>query len=186
MTKTLHHLPNRHCRTLVPCCLTSKLISRTNVDFKSRTCTLTADLVHCICGMQYPHMHTSPCPLTQVWEKGRRKLLPPEQLLKPVPSSPLSWGHLRATKNSGSDEFFSLVSSCFITFFQPLLSYHMMDEKRYCERGKNKVSHKDESQKKVAAAPERLHLPLLYLLSILSCLRRLSYKTICAVPVSLT
>lgn len=46
----------------------------------------------------------------------------------------------------------------------------MMDENRFCEKGKNMVLHKEESKKKVAAAL-RLPLPLLYLLSILSCLR---------------
>ena len=139
MTNTLRRLPNRHFRTLVPCCLISELISCTNLKSKSWTCTLPADLVHCTCATQHIHMDASPYPLTQAWKKGRCNVLPPEQSIKPVPSSPLSWGHLRATKNSASGE---LVSSCFRIFLQPLLSHHTMDENRYCERCSTKMRAK--------------------------------------------
>lgn len=38
-------------------------------------------------------MDTAPSPLLQVWEKGRNKLLPPEQLIEPVLFPEVMWGH---------------------------------------------------------------------------------------------
>lgn len=165
----------------MPCCLISKLISCSEVQVLSLHTHSRS--IHCVCGTQRTRTDTAPSSLPQVWEKGGSKLLPPEQLIHPVLFPEVISGSQRALDHI---HYFPWCPFSLKIFFQPCQPYHGIAENRERKRRKKKDVHKDKSQKKVAAAPKWVPLPLHYLLSILRCLTRLSYKRICTIPIPLT